>query len=111
MDILLKNVSSWLFSSPMMAILIMAIITFALRAGGFSMAKYLPKNPITHHVMEQMPAIILVSLIAPSVVAYGTYGLIAASVAAILAYRPGGLLPAMIGGSITIALLRIIFGA
>ncbi len=95
-------ISEWGF----LIILTMAFITIGLRMSGFVLAKHLPKTPITNSVIEAIPAIVLISLISPNIINAGWHGWISTIVAMLFAWKPGGLLAAMLGGTITMALLR-----
>jgi uncharacterized membrane protein len=84
----------------------MAIIMYLTRAGGYWLVGRLTPTPRVTRIIEQLGGVTLVALTAPAVVAAGTPGIIAATVAALTAWRSGNLLVAMLLAMGVIRILR-----
>jgi len=84
----------------------MAFATYGVRASGFMLAGRLPQSGIAARWLKQIPAAILVSIVAPAAVAGGAAGLIAAAVTVLTAALSRNLLLAMSAGVGSVWLLR-----
>ena len=93
------------------AILGMAIVTYAIRAGGFLLASRLPTTGFVANWMRHLPGAVLASLIAPAVLAGGAAEAIAAAVTALVYIVSRSLFAAMAGGVIAVYLARLALGA
>ena len=89
-----------------LAIVLMALVTYATRAGGLWLASRLDLSKRAEAWLEQIPGAILVSLVAPAVLTNGLAGAIAALAVVLVAVRTGSLPAAMIAGVAAIVVLR-----
>lgn len=84
----------------------MAAVTYPLRLGGLLLGERLPKRGRWAHVMNGLPAIIVVSLVGPGLWHAGPAGWIAGAATVGLSFLVRGLLVPMIGGVAVVALAR-----
>jgi len=89
-----------------LAIVLMALVTYATRAGGLWLASRLNLSERAEAWLEQLPGAILVSLVAPAVLTNGIPGALAALAVVMVALRTGSLPAAMVTGVATIVVLR-----
>jgi uncharacterized membrane protein len=68
------------------AILVMAVATYATRIGGMLVGGYLPRSGPVRRALDALPAAVLTAVVAPAIVA-GWAELIAAAVTLIAALR------------------------
>jgi len=95
----------------LVTILGMALVTFAIRAGGLLLANRLPQTGFIAAWLRHIPGAVLASLVAPAVIAGGPAEVIAAAATA-LAYLPTrNLFAAMAAGVGTVFLVRMLLGA
>lgn len=87
----------------------MAAVTYSMRLGGLLLGERLPRRGRWAHVMNGLPAIIVVSLVAPGLWRAGAPGWAAGAVTVALSLKFRGLLLPMIGGVATVAVLRALF--
>ena len=95
---------------PILAILGMAAVTFAIRAGGFLLANRLPSTGFLAAWMRHIPGAVLASLVVPAVVSGGLPEWIAAAATAIAWLLSRNLLPAMAAGVLAVYLMRLALG-
>jgi uncharacterized membrane protein len=88
----------------------MAIVTFAIRAGGLLLADRLPTTGFVASWMKHIPGAVLASLVAPAVVNGGPAEIGAAAVTALAFLLGRSLLLAMIAGVGAVFLLRLLLG-
>ncbi len=93
-------------SLTILAIVLMALVTYATRAGGLWLASRLNLSERAEAWLEQLPGAILVSLVAPAVLTNGIPGALAAPAVVMVALRTGSLPAAMVTGVATIVVLR-----
>ena len=79
----------------LLAILGMALATYATRAGGLWLMARLPPSPAVARWLHQVPGATLAAIVAPAALAEGAPGVAAAAVALAVATRTGKLPPAM----------------
>jgi uncharacterized membrane protein len=91
-------------STTLLAIVLMALVTYATRAGGLWLASRLDLSERAEIFLDQIPGAILISLVAPVVITGGPAAWAAA--AALVAWRTGSLLGAMVVGVACILALR-----
>ena len=87
-----------------LAILAMALATYATRISGFLVGHWLPDAGPVRRAFDALPIAVLTALIAP-VVLSGRAEMAGAVVAAALALR-APMLAALVGGIVTVALVR-----
>ncbi len=93
-----------------LAILGMAAITYAIRAGGFLIATRLPTTGFVALWMRNIPGAVLAALIAPELVKGGPAAWVAAGVAALVYLATRNVFAAIVGGVLAIFLVRRFFG-
>lgn len=88
-------------------IFLLAAITYSLRLGGLLIGSRLPSSGRAAELLERLPALVLVSLVAPAIFELGWLGL-AAALAAAAAWRVAGgsLLAAILAGAGIVAIGR-----
>jgi uncharacterized membrane protein len=96
--------------SPMtlLAILLMALATYATRAGGLWLASRFDLSERAGAWLEQIPGAILISLVAPTVLTGGPAEALAALAVVLVALRTGSLPAAMATGVTVVLILRIL---
>lgn len=95
----------------LLAILGMAAVTFAIRAGGLLLANRLPTTGFVASWMKHVPGAVLASLVAPAVLAGGAAEAIAAAATALIYIVSRNLFAAMLGGVLAVYLARLALGA
>ncbi len=90
----------------LIAILLMALVTYATRAGGLWLASRLDLSERAEAWLEQIPGAILISLVAPTVLTGGPAEALAALAVVLVALRTGSLPAAMITGVGVVLVLR-----
>lgn len=92
--------------SALLAIVLMAIVTYATRAGGYWIMGRVTLSPRVEATLTYLPGAVLTALVVPAVLEEGIAGVVAlAATAAAMRWR-GNLLLAMAAGIITIQLMR-----
>ena len=84
--------------SIFLTILLAAVLTYGLRIGGLLISQKLPRNGPFKRFMETLPGTILLSLIAPGIVAIGPWGWVAVAATAFCAHKTGNALVSMLAG-------------
>ena len=85
--------------SPYAALVIlgMTIITFGLfRLGGYLAGGLLPQTGRLAHILQRLPAYVLMAVVAPQIVQLGLWGWVAAGLVLILTHISGRALLAMV---------------
>jgi branched chain amino acid efflux pump len=93
-------------SDALLAILAMAIATYATRSGGLWLMSRLPPSTWLEASLRHLPGALLISLVAPLALHDGLAGVLAGAVVAFVARRTGQILPALVVGVVLVALLR-----
>ena len=86
----------------------MGAINYAVRAAGMLAGELLPREGRLAAALAQLPAAILISLVAPLLLHGGWAEWTAAVVVAVIASRSEGLLLPLAAGVVAVALLRLI---
>lgn len=94
----------------LIAILGMAAVTFAIRAGGLLLANRLPTTGFVASWMKHVPGAVLAALVAPAILAGGAAEAIAAAVTALIYVVGRNLFAAMLGGVLAVYLARLALG-
>ena len=92
----------------LIAILGMALVTYATRAGGFWMMGLFTPSPRIEAWLKQIPGAVLVAIIAPTVLASSLAETLAALATVLVAIRTKNVLIAMVVGVAAVWLLRLI---
>jgi branched-subunit amino acid transport protein len=95
----------------LIAILGMAAVTFAIRAGGLLLANRLPTTGFVASWMKHVPGAVLAALVAPAILAGGAAEAVAAAVTALVYLVSRNLFAAMLGGVLAVYLARLALGA
>lgn len=91
---------------PYLAIGAAAVATYALRLGGLLLSSRLPQRGQVRTFMDALPGTLLVSLVAPSILASGPSGLLGAACTAAVAYKTKNVFFAMLVGMAIVGLSR-----
>lgn len=95
-------------ADALLAILGMALVTYAARAGGLWLMGRVEFSPGVGRWLQHLPGAVLVALVAPSALAGGAAGLFAVAATALVAARTGNLLSATAAGVLAVWLLRAV---
>ena len=90
----------------LLAILGMAAITYAIRAGGFLIAERLPATGFIALWMRNIPGAVLAALIAPDVLKGGPAAWLAAAAAILVYFATRNVFATIVGGVLAMFLLR-----
>jgi uncharacterized membrane protein len=90
----------------LLAIILMALATYATRSGGLWLASRFDLSERAGAWLDQIPGAILVSLVAPAILMGGPIEVLAAVVVVIVSLRTGSLPAAMLIGVGTVLALR-----
>lgn len=82
-----------------LAILGMAVVTYATRVGGLWLMTRLPPAPLVEAWLRHVPGAVLAAIVAPAALAAGAAG-VAATLGAILVMRRTGSLPAAMAAGV-----------
>jgi uncharacterized membrane protein len=89
-------------ADTLIAILAMAVATYATRIGGILLGGYLPKTGRVRQALDALPAAVLTAVIAPAVIA-GPAEMIAAALTLVAALRLPMIVAVLVGmGSVAI---------
>lgn len=97
----------WTSPEALIAIMGMALVTFAVKAGGLLMANRLPRHGFAAAWLKHIPGAVLASLVAPAIVTGSPAELIAAAATALVFVATRSLLPAMAAGVLAVYLARL----
>lgn len=89
-----------------LAIVLMAVVTYATRAGGLWLTSRVEISARVEAWLEHIPGAILVSLVAPAILAEGLAGALAALAVVLVARKTGSLPAAMVTGVVAVVVLR-----
>jgi uncharacterized membrane protein len=89
------------------AILGMAVVTFAIKAGGLLLANRLPRDGFAAAWLRHIPGAVLASLVAPALVTGSWAEVIAAGITALVFFVTRNLLAAMASGVMAVYLARM----
>ena len=93
-------------TGTLFAIVLMALATYATRAGGLWLASRFDLSERAGAWLDQIPGAILISLVAPTILMGGPVEMLAAIVVVIVSLRTGSLPAAMVIGVGTVLALR-----
>ena len=94
----------------LLAILGMAAVTYAIRAGGLLVANRLPTDGFVARWMKHVPGAVMAALIAPAVIRGGPAEAVAAAATALVYILSRNLFAAMAGGVFAVYLARLVLG-
>ena len=90
----------------LLAVGLAAAVTYSLRLGGLLLASRFPRSGRFRRGMNALPGALLFSLVLPSIVAEGFWGLLATVLTALVVLRSRNTLLAMLTGMLVIFLAR-----
>lgn len=93
-------------NDALIAILGMALATYATRAGGLWLMGFVKPSPRMEAWLHALPGAVLVALVAPAVVSGGLAAAVAALATLLVALRTKNLLLAMVIGVVLVWVLR-----
>lgn len=93
-------------ASALLAIALMALVTYACRAGGYWLMGRVTMSRRVEVGLTYLPGAVLISLVAPAMVDEGAPGVVAVAMTAVAMRRTNNLLVAMVAGIGTVWLLR-----
>ncbi|WP_374626906.1 AzlD domain-containing protein [Devosia sp.] len=97
-------------AESLLAILGMAAVTYAIRAGGYLLATRLPESGFIASWMKHLPGAVLAALVANAIIAGGAAEALAAAAVAALYLVTRNLFAAMAGGVLAVYLARLALG-
>ena len=84
------------------AILVMAVVTYAMRAGGFWLMAFMPRSPRLHRMIEALPGAVVAAAVLPFIVREGPVAALAIAVAgAVMLVTRKDLLAVLAGMAVT----------
>lgn len=96
--------------SALLAIALMAIVTYLTRAGGYWMLGRVTISPRIEAGLAYLPGAVLIALVVPATVEEGIPGVLALAATAMAMRRTGNLFLAMVAGVGTIWIMRQFLG-
>lgn len=94
--------------SALLAIVLMAVVTYAMRAGGYWIMGRVTLSPKVAAMLAYLPGAVLTSLVVPAVLEEGLPGVFALIATAVVMRWRGNLLLAMLAGIATIWCTRMV---
>jgi uncharacterized membrane protein len=98
-------------AESLVTILLMALVTYAIRAGGFLVAERLPATGLVAAWLRHLPGAVLAALVAPAVVNGGPAEWIASAVTALAYLVTRNIFAAILAGVAAVYLARRLIGA
>ncbi|CAN5794131.1 hypothetical protein BH24CHL3_BH24CHL3_03870 [soil metagenome] len=92
--------------AALLAILLMAIVTYGCRAGGYWLMGQVTISPRIEMGLTYLPGAVLISLVAPAMAEEGIPGVCAVAATALAMRLTNSLLAAMVAGVGTVWLMR-----
>ena len=97
----------WTSPEALIAILGMALVTFAVKAGGLLLANRLPRDGFAASWLKHIPGAVLASLVAPALVTGNPAEGIAAAATTLVYVATRNLFAAMTAGVLVVYLARL----
>ena len=97
----------WTSPEALVAILGMALVSFAVKAGGLLLANRLPRDGFAAAWLKHIPGAVLASLVAPALVTGTPAEAIAAAATTLVYFLTRNLFAAMAAGVLTVYLARL----
>ncbi len=94
----------------LVAIIGMALVTIAIKAGGLLLADRLPRDGFAAAWLRHIPGAVLAALVAPALVSGSTAEMIAALATGTIFITTRNLFAAMAAGVLTVYLTRLLLG-
>lgn len=93
-------------SGAMVAILLMGLVTYSLRAGGYWLMGRVRISARMEAALAYLPGAVITALVVPSALDAGLPGVIGVGVVAVVMWKRPGLLLALVASLGTVVLLR-----
>jgi uncharacterized membrane protein len=93
-------------SEALVVILLMGIVTYSLRAGGYWLMGRVSISPRMEAALGYLPGAVITALVVPSALEAGFAGIVGVGAIALVMWRRPNLLLALIAGMGTVVLLR-----
>lgn len=90
------------------AILAMAVVTYACRAGGYAILRAVRAPRFVERMLQHLPGPLFCAYVAPSLAQWGTFGWIAAIAVVAAQYATGNLAAAILAGALAMAGLQMV---
>jgi uncharacterized membrane protein len=90
----------------LLVIVLMAVVTYALRAGGFWLMGRITISPRMEGALAYLPGSVITALVVPSTIQAGLPGVAAVAVIALVMWKRPGLLLALLLGLGTVVMVR-----
>jgi uncharacterized membrane protein len=90
----------------LVAILLMGIVTYALRAGGYWLMGRVTISPRMEGALAYLPGAVITALVVPSALEAGFPGIVGVGAIAIVMWKKPNLLLALVAGMGTVVLVR-----
>ncbi len=90
----------------LLAVGLAALVTYSLRLGGLLLASRFPRAGRFRQGMNALPGAMLFSLVLPSIVSEGVWGILAAGLTTLIVLRTRNSLLAMLAGMLVIFVSR-----
>jgi len=91
--------------SNLLAIICMALATYACRGGGYWLFRQIRPTPLVRAVLAFIPGTLFVSYVTPALVTGGPGQLVGAAVTLLVMVTTGSLIGAIVGGTGTVWLI------
>jgi uncharacterized membrane protein len=95
-----------LHAEALVAILLMGIVTYALRAGGYWLMGRVTISSRMEAALAYLPGAVITALVVPSAIEAGLPGIVGVAAIALVMWKRPNLLLALIAGIGTVVLLR-----
>jgi uncharacterized membrane protein len=90
----------------LLTVLLMALVTYATRAAGLWLMRYVRPSPLIDAWIRHLPGAVLISIVAPAALTGGAASIAATVLAVLVAARTHNLLLTIIVGVIAVTVLR-----
>jgi uncharacterized membrane protein len=90
------------------AILAMAVVSYACRAGGYAILRAVRLPRFGERMLAQLPGCIFVAFLVPALAPWGATGLAGALVTAAVQWRTRSLAAAILAGTAAVAAIRLL---
>ena len=92
--------------SALLTIVLMALVTYALRAGGYWLMGRVALSPRLEVGLSYLPGAVLTALVVPATIQAGIPGVVALATVAVVMRRRGNLFLALVAGVAVVWLVR-----
>lgn len=92
--------------TAMLTILLMAVVTYALRAGGFWLMGRVTLSPRIEAALVYLPGAVIASLVVPNAVREGLPGVVALGAVALVTWKTRNLIAALVVGVVVVWAMR-----